>query len=37
MGFKGIDLNMGCFVVNVVKKGKGFGLILRLDVVVEII
>lgn len=28
MGFKGIDLNMGCFVVNVVKKGKGFGLIL---------
>ena len=29
MGFKGIDLNMGCPVANVAKKGKGSGLILR--------
>jgi hypothetical protein len=26
MGFKGIDLNMGCPVANVAKKGKGSGL-----------
>ncbi|HDR3274928.1 TPA: tRNA-dihydrouridine synthase [Staphylococcus aureus] len=37
MGFKGIDLNMGCPVVNVAKKGKGSGLILRPDVAAEII
>ncbi|EPX93599.1 TPA: tRNA-dihydrouridine synthase [Staphylococcus aureus] len=37
MGFKGIDLNMGCPVANVAKKGKGSGLILRPDVAVEII
>ena len=37
MGFKGIDLNMGCPVANVAKKGKGSGLILRPDVVAEII
>ncbi|WP_188349571.1 tRNA-dihydrouridine synthase [Staphylococcus aureus] len=37
MGFKGIDLNMGCPVSNVAKKGKGSGLILRPDVAAEII
>ncbi|HGZ9769725.1 TPA: tRNA dihydrouridine synthase [Staphylococcus aureus] len=37
MGFKGIDLNMGCPVATVAKKGKGSGLILRPDVAAEII
>ncbi|WP_407808185.1 tRNA dihydrouridine synthase [Staphylococcus aureus] len=37
MGFKGIDLNMGCPVANVAKKGKGSGLILRPYVAAEII
>ncbi|HCV5985876.1 TPA: tRNA-dihydrouridine synthase [Staphylococcus aureus] len=37
MGFKGIDLNMGCPVANVAKKGKASGLILRPDVAAEII
>ncbi|UDI77076.1 tRNA-dihydrouridine synthase [Staphylococcus taiwanensis] len=37
MGFKGIDLNMGCPVANVAKKGKGSGLILRPEVAAEII
>lgn len=37
MGFKGINLNMGCPVANVAKKGKGSGLILRPDVAAEII
>ncbi|WRN62789.1 tRNA-dihydrouridine synthase [Staphylococcus aureus] len=37
MGFKGIDLNMGCPVANVAKKGKVSGLILRPDVAAEII
>ncbi len=37
MGFKGIDLNMGCPVANVAKKGKGSDLILRPDVAAEII
>ncbi|EOA9042150.1 tRNA dihydrouridine synthase [Staphylococcus aureus] len=37
MVFKGIDLNMGCPVANVAKKGKGSGLILRPDVAAEII
>ncbi|HDI1119467.1 TPA: tRNA-dihydrouridine synthase [Staphylococcus aureus] len=37
MGLKGIDLNMGCPVANVAKKGKGSGLILRPDVAAEII
>ncbi|HGN7344531.1 TPA: tRNA dihydrouridine synthase [Staphylococcus aureus] len=37
MGFKGIDLNMGCPVANVAKKGKGSGLILRPDVAAVII
>ncbi|MDU9418724.1 tRNA-dihydrouridine synthase [Staphylococcus lloydii] len=37
MGFKGIDLNMGCPVANVAKKGKGSGLILRPETTAEII
>ena len=37
MGFKGIDLNMGCPVANVAKKGKGSGLILRPERADEII
>ena len=37
MGFKGIDLNMGCPVTNVAKKGKGSGLILRPETAAEII
>ena len=37
MGYKGIDLNMGCPVPNVASKGKGSGLILRPEVAAEII
>ncbi|GAA0136923.1 hypothetical protein YSY43_37640 [Paenibacillus sp. YSY-4.3] len=37
MGFKGIDINMGCPVPNVASRGKGSGLILRPDVAAEII
>lgn len=37
MGFKGIDLNMGCPVQNVAGRGKGSGLILRPDVAAELI
>lgn len=37
MGFKGIDLNMGCPVANVASKGKGSGLILRPERAAEII
>lgn len=37
MGFKGIDINMGCPVPNVATRGKGSGLILRPDVAAEII
>lgn len=37
MGFKGIDLNMGCPVANVASKGKGSGLILRTETAAEII
>ena len=37
MGFKGIDINMGCPVPNVASRGKGSGLILRPDVATEII
>ncbi|HCN60937.1 MULTISPECIES: tRNA dihydrouridine synthase [Mammaliicoccus] len=37
MGFKGIDLNMGCPVANVAGKGKGSGLILRPETAAEII
>ena len=37
MGFKGIDLNMGCPVPNVAGHGKGSGLILRPEVAAELI
>ena len=37
MGFKGIDLNMGCPVPNVAQRGKGSGLILRPEVAAELI
>lgn len=37
MGFKGIDINMGCPAPNVFKHGRGSGLILRPDVAAEII
>lgn len=37
IGFKGIDLNMGCPVANVASKGKGSGLILRPETAAEII
>lgn len=37
MGFKGIDINMGCPVPNVASKGKGSGLILREEKAAEII
>lgn len=36
-GFKGIDINMGCPVPNVAKKGKGSGLIRRPEVAAELI
>ncbi|WP_079504542.1 tRNA dihydrouridine synthase [Mesobacillus jeotgali] len=37
MGFKGLDINMGCPVPNVVQNGKGSGLIRRPDVAGELI
>ncbi|MBA3926623.1 tRNA dihydrouridine synthase [Listeria rustica] len=37
MGFKGIDLNMGCPVPNVAGRGKGSGLILRPEVAADLI
>lgn len=37
MGFKGIDINMGCPVPNVAQRGKGSGLILRPDLAAELI
>ncbi|MEP9819069.1 tRNA-dihydrouridine synthase [Staphylococcus xylosus] len=37
MGFKGVDLNMGCPVANVATKGKGSGLIQRPEIAAEII
>ncbi|HCM89130.1 MULTISPECIES: tRNA-dihydrouridine synthase [Vagococcus] len=37
MGFKGIDLNMGCPVPNVADRGKGSGLILRPEVAADLI
>lgn len=37
LGFKGIDINMGCPVPNVAGRGKGSGLILRQDVAAELI
>ena len=37
MGFRGIDLNMGCPAPNVVKHGRGSGLIKREDIAAELI
>lgn len=37
MGFKGIDINMGCPAPNVFKHGRGAGLIRRPDIAAEII
>ncbi|WBL15781.1 tRNA dihydrouridine synthase [Sutcliffiella sp. NC1] len=37
LGFKGIDINMGCPVPNVARHGKGSGLILRPEVAAELI
>lgn len=37
LGFKGIDINMGCPVPNVATRGKGSGLILQPELAAEII
>lgn len=37
MGFKGLDINMGCPVPNVTQNGKGSGLIRRPEVAAELI
>ncbi|QQZ11568.1 tRNA-dihydrouridine synthase [Heyndrickxia vini] len=37
MGFRGVDINMGCPVHNVAAKGKGSGLILRPEVAADIV
>ena len=37
LGFKGIDINMGCPVPNVAQHGKGSGLILRPEVAADLI
>lgn len=37
MGFKGVDINMGCPAQNVFRHGRGSGLILRPEVAAEII
>ncbi|RHW41416.1 tRNA-dihydrouridine synthase [Neobacillus notoginsengisoli] len=37
LGFKGIDINMGCPVPNVADHGKGSGLILRPEVAADLI
>lgn len=37
LGFRGVDINMGCPVPNVASKGKGSGLILRPEVAADII
>ena len=37
LGFKGVDINMGCPVPNVAGQGKGSGLILRPEVAAELI
>lgn len=37
LGFRGIDINMGCPVPNVTQNGKGSGLICRPDVAAELI
>ena len=37
LGFRGVDINMGCPVPNVASKGKGSGLIRRREVAADII
>lgn len=37
LGFRGLDINMGCPVPNVAQHGKGSGLILRPEVAAELI
>ena len=37
LGFKGIDINMGCPVDNVAERGKGAGLILHPELAADII
>lgn len=37
LGFRGIDINMGCPVPNVAQRGKGSGLILRPEVAADLI
>lgn len=37
MGFKGVDINMGCPVPNVAQRGKGSGLILQPELAAELI
>lgn len=37
LGFKGVDINMGCPAFNVARRGRGSGLILRPDIAAEII
>lgn len=37
LGFRGIDINMGCPVPNVASRGKGSGLILRPEVAADLI
>ncbi len=37
LGFKGLDINMGCPVPNVAGNGKGSGLICRPEVAAELI
>ncbi|WP_419883154.1 tRNA dihydrouridine synthase [Peribacillus sp. B-H-3] len=37
MGYRGVDINMGCPVPNVTQNGKGSGLILRPEVAAELI
>src|SRR5690625_441050 len=37
LGFRGVDINMGCPTCNVATKGKGSGLIRRPDVAADII
>src|SRR5690625_6402005 len=37
LGFRGVDINMGCPTCNVATKGKGCGLIRRPDVAADII
>jgi tRNA-dihydrouridine synthase len=37
LGYRGVDINMGCPVPNVVQNGKGSGLISRPEVAAELI